>query len=94
MEICFESCRFQIFKIRDNNTPEDLGSNTHSVGDGTDSIVRLRTICGNLKNTFGLDRGENCFKGEGVRTVQQSGCPNWPLSSHLPKYALVVTRVP
>ena len=27
-----------------------LLSNTHSVGDGTDSIVRLRTICGNLKN--------------------------------------------
>jgi hypothetical protein len=24
----------------------------HSVGDGTDSIVKLRTICRNLENTF------------------------------------------
>ncbi len=30
----------------------------------------------------------------GMRTVQQSGYPSWPLSSHLPKHALVVTRAP
>jgi hypothetical protein len=30
----------------------------------------------------------------GVRTVQRSGYPNWPPSSHLPKHVLVVTRAP
>jgi hypothetical protein len=35
---------------RDNVGAPDVS--THSVGDGTDSIVKLRTICGNLENTF------------------------------------------
>jgi hypothetical protein len=42
-----------------------------------------------------IDRGEKqCEEERGVRTVQRSGYPNWPLSSHLPKYVLVVTKVP
>jgi hypothetical protein len=47
-----------IFKIRETTPLGDLTSNTHSVGDGTDSIVRLRTLCGNLKNAVRIDRGE------------------------------------
>ena len=35
---------------RDNVGAPDVS--THSVGDGTDSIVKLRTTCGNLENTF------------------------------------------
>jgi hypothetical protein len=41
LRVCWD-----ISKSENKNTPPDIS--THSVGDGTDNIVRLRTICGNL----------------------------------------------
>lgn len=52
-----------IFKIRETTPLRDLTSNTHSVGDGTDSIVRLRTLCGNLKNAVRQIEVKKQFEG-------------------------------
>ena len=50
VEVCLESVLWFQNLRRDNVGAPDVS--THSVGDGTDSIVKLRTICGNLENTF------------------------------------------
>jgi hypothetical protein len=45
LRVCWE-----ISKYETNSIPPDIS--THSVGDGTDSIVKLKTICGNLNESI------------------------------------------